>query len=88
MFDDAFCVIVYRNSCRENTEKAVEKTQKKKKKEKSWVEGLKAEFKKVIWPDRKKAVKQTIAVILASVFVGVFIAILDTVIQFGLGFIL
>ena len=58
------------------------------KEKKSRFKTLKAEFKKVIWPDRKKAVKQTIAVILASIFVGVFIAILDTVIQFGLGFIL
>mgnify|MGYP005784102271 FL=1 len=66
----------------ENTSEAAVKEKK------TGLKTLKAEFKKVIWRDGKKAVKQTIAVILASVFVGVFIAILDTVIQFGLGFIL
>ncbi len=67
---------------RENTSEAVSKGKK------SRFKNLKAEFKKVIWPDRKKAVKQTFAVIGASVFLGLFIAILDTVIDFGLGFIL
>lgn len=66
----------------ENTSEAVSKEKK------SRFKNLKAEFKKIIWPDRKKAVKQTFAVIGASVFLGLFIAILDTVIDFGLGFIL
>ena len=66
----------------ENTSEAVSKEKK------SRFKNLKAEFKKIIWPDRKKAVKQTFAVIGASVFLGLFIAILDTVSDFGLGFIL
>ena len=66
----------------ENTSEAVSKEKK------SRFKNLKAEFKKIIWPDRKKAVKQTFAVIGASVFLGLLIAILDTVIDFGLGFIL
>ena len=70
----------------ENTSEAVSKEASKEKKNR--VKNLKAEFKKIIWPDRKKAVKQTFAVIGASVFLGLFIAILDTVINFGLGFIL
>ncbi len=65
-----------------------ENTSEAAKEKKSRFRILKAEFKKIIWPDRKKAVKQTVAVILASICVGVFIAILDTVLQFGLGFIL
>ena len=39
----------------ENAEKAVEKTQKKKKKEKRWVDGLKAEFKKIIWRIKRQS---------------------------------
>lgn len=34
-----------------------EKAEKSSKK--SWFDGLKAEFKKIIWPDRKSLVKQT-----------------------------
>ncbi len=71
----------------ENTEKAVEKTQKKKKKEKSWVEGLKAEFKKIIWPDRKTIGKQTTAVVIVSVVLGVMIAVMDMIIQYGIDFL-
>lgn len=49
---------------------------------------LKAEFKKVIWPDRKTALKQTGAVVAVSVFLGVLIGIMDAIIKFGLNFIL
>lgn len=49
---------------------------------------LKAEFKKVIWPDKKTALKQTGAVVAVSVFLGVLIGIMDAIIKFGLNFIL
>ena len=29
----------------------------------SWFDGVKAEFKKIIWPEQKSVVRQTIAVI-------------------------
>ena len=38
-----------------------------KPKKKSWFKGLKAEFKKIIWPDKKTLAKQTVAVIVCSV---------------------
>ena len=63
------------------TEK-VEKTPKA-----SWFKGLKAEFKKVIWPDRKSVVRQTIAVVSVSVVVGLIIALMDWVIQYGVDFL-
>lgn len=59
-----------------------EKTQKK-----SWFKGLKAEFKKIVWPDKKSLVKQTAAVVAVSIFLGVIIAIMDTFIQYGLDFL-
>lgn len=54
---------------------------------KSWFEGLKAEFKKIIWPDKKSLGKQTVAVAAISVVLGVIIALLDTIIQYGVEFL-
>ena len=61
------------------SETTVEKKQKK-----SWFKGLKAEFKKIIWPDRKTLGKQIVAVIVCSLILGGIIAIIDALIQFGL----
>ena len=58
-----------------------------KKQKKSWFKGLKAEFKKVIWPDKKTLAKQTVAVTVFSIIVGAIIAIVDALIQFGIDFI-
>ena len=69
----------------ENTEKAVQKTQKTQKK--SWFEGMKAEFKKIIWPDKKTLGKQTAAVVTASVVRGAIIAVMDFIIQYGIDFL-
>ena len=45
--------------------------------------GLKIEFKKITWPDKESTFKQSVAVVAISVVVGVIIAILDYVIQYG-----
>ena len=58
------------------------------KKKRSLFKSLKAEFKKVIWPDKKSFTRQTIAVILTSVFLGALIALLDLVIKFGINFVI
>ena len=55
---------------------------------KDFIKGLKAEFKKIIWPDKKTLTKQTIAVVAWSVVLGVVIAVLDLVIKFGLNIII
>lgn len=49
--------------------------------------GVKAEFKKISWPDRQSTLKQSIAVVIISVVVGVIIAVLDYVIQYGVNFL-
>lgn len=49
--------------------------------------GVKAEFKKIIWPDRKATVKQSVAVVAISVAVGVIIAVLDLVVKYGVSFL-
>ena len=59
-----------------------EKTEKGSKME-SWMNGLKAEFKKIIWPDQKTLVTQTGAVVAVSIVLGVMIALLDFIFQYG-----
>lgn len=54
----------------------------------SWFSGMKTEFKKISWPDRKSVMKQTVAVISVSVVVGLIIALMDWVIQYGVDFLL
>ena len=62
-----------------------EKTEKAKKT--SWVKGLKAEFKKIIWPDKKTLAKQTVAVTVCSVILGAVIAVVDVVVKYGIDFL-
>ena len=54
---------------------------------KSWFKGLKAEFKKIIWPNKQSLVKQTAAVIAVSVVLGLVIALMDFIIQYGVDFL-
>ncbi|ROR31801.1 preprotein translocase subunit SecE [Mobilisporobacter senegalensis] len=55
---------------------------------KSWFKGLKSEFKKIAWPDRESLTKQTVAVIAVSVALGIIIAIIDYIVQFGVKFLI
>ena len=50
---------------------------------KSWFKGLKAEYKKIIWPDRLTLAKQTAAVVSVSVALGAIIALIDFLVQNG-----
>ena len=50
-------------------------------------EGVKAEFKKVIWPDKMEIVKQTITVSVVSIVLGLLIALIDTIVQYGVNFL-
>ena len=62
-------------------------TVKTKKQKKSWFKGLKAEFKKIVWPDQKSLTKETAAVVIVSVVVGVIISVVDLIVRFGIEFI-
>ena len=66
-----------------NTDVKLDKTKDKTKK-KSFFKGLKAEFSKIIWPGRQSVAKETTAVIIVSVILGVIIKLLDMIIPFGL----
>ena len=54
----------------------------------SWFSGLKAEFAKIIWPDKQSLVRQTTAVVAVSVVLGLIIALLDYIIQYGVDFLI
>ena len=53
----------------------------------SWFAGLKAEFKKIIWPTKESLARQTTAVVIVSVVLGLIITLLDTIIQYGVNFL-
>lgn len=61
-----------------NTEKAPKK---------DWYKGLKLEFNKIIWPDQKSLVKQTTAVVAISIILGLIISLFDTIIKYGVDFL-
>ena len=63
----------------ENTKKAPKK---------SYWKGLKAEYKKIIWPDKETVAKQTGAVVAVAIALGLIIAALDTIIVTGLHFVI
>ena len=81
----------------QNTPKKAEKTAKEEKagkKDKTAkakggrIQALKAEFNRIIWPDKDTVVKETTAVVIVTVILGAIIALLDFVIKTGLDKIL
>ena len=57
------------------------------KKGKDWFKGLKAEFHKISWTSREDVTKQTIAVVVVSVILGLLIAVIDFLLQSGINFL-
>ena len=64
-----------------------DKAPKKEQKMKVFFKGVKAEFKKISWPDKNKLLKQSVAVVCISVVLGLLISVLDTIIQYGVNFL-
>ena len=54
----------------------------------SFVSGLEAEFKKIVFPTRPTVIKQSIATIAISVLIGMLITGLDIAMKWGLGLVL
>ena len=50
----------------------------------SFFKGLKAEFRKIIWPSKKDIVKETAVVTVTSVILGLIIVIVDMIINLGI----
>ena len=53
-------------------------------KKKSRLQGLKAEFRRIIWPDKETITKETTAVVVSTVILAIIIALLDLLIKTGL----
>lgn len=53
----------------------------------SWFSGLSSEFQKIIWPEKKSLIRQTTAVVVVSVVLGLVIALMDFLIQYGVDFL-
>ncbi|HJA93246.1 MAG TPA: preprotein translocase subunit SecE [Candidatus Eisenbergiella merdipullorum] len=47
-------------------------------------QGVKAEFKKITWPDKELLLKQSVAVVAISIVLGAIIAVLDLVLQYAI----
>ena len=60
------------------------KTKAKKSGISSFMDGVKAEFNKIIWPSREDIIKQTSAVVVISFIVGALIAVFD----YGFGYLI
>ena len=71
---------------KEASVKKADKSAKDKsaKKKSGFFRSLKAEFKKIVWPDKETTVKETTAVVVVTVILGAIIALLDFVIKTGL----
>ncbi|MCI8763969.1 MAG: preprotein translocase subunit SecE [Lachnospiraceae bacterium] len=54
----------------------------------SFIKGLKAEFRKIVWPDQETVAKQSATVVVVTVLLGTVIALLDFAIKKGLDIIL
>ena len=53
-----------------------------------FIKGLKAEFNKIIWPDKDSLRKQSVVVMIVTVLMGITIAVLDLIIKYGLNIII
>ena len=54
---------------------------------KNWFKGLKAEFNKINWASKDDVTKQTVAVVVISVVLGIVIALIDFILQSGINFL-
>lgn len=53
----------------------------------SFFTGVKVEFHKIIWPAKKTLGKQAVAVVAVSVVLGLIITFIDTILQYGINFL-
>lgn len=65
-----------------------ENVKKDKAPKRSKFKELKAEFKKIIWPDKESLAKQSVAVLSLAIVLGAVIALFDFVLQSGMKLII
>lgn len=47
---------------------------------------VKTEFKKIVWPSREDVTKETFVVVVATIVIGLLIAVIDWLINHGINF--
>ena len=52
-----------------------------------FLKDVKAELKKVTWPTKNQAVKNTVVVLIFLIIIGLFVFLIDWLFQLGVGFI-
>ena len=57
--------------------KEVEKSKEKSTLKRSWFQELKAEFRKIVWPDKNSLIKESVAVIIIAIIVGCIVSLVD-----------
>lgn len=71
-----------------NTEKTVKKdSQSLGAKISAWWKGLKSEYSKIVWENTESVTKQTTAVVVITIILGIIIAIVDWLLKNGIDFI-
>ncbi|MCR4686187.1 MAG: preprotein translocase subunit SecE [Lachnospiraceae bacterium] len=60
---------------------------KEKAKKPGFFRGVRREFKKITWPSKNDAFKQTVVVSIITVVTGVLIGLIDLLVKYGLSFI-
>ncbi len=69
-----------------------DEVKKESKKEKNrigaFIDSVKKEYKKIVWPTRDRLTKETIAVVVSSVILGIIIAGLDFLFRSGFSMII
>ena len=59
-------------------------SEKKKENKPGFFKTVSVEFKKIVWPSKESVLKQSIAVTLVALVVGVVIVVVDFLLQYGL----
>ncbi len=54
---------------------------------KHWFKGLQSEFNKISWPDREQLQRETVTVTVVAVVLGIVVATLDMILQYGINFL-
>lgn len=60
------------------------KNEEKSALKRSWFQELKAEFHKIIWPDKNSLIKESVAVIVIAVVIGCIVALVNRGLMEGL----
>lgn len=60
------------------------KNEEKSALKRSWFQDLKAEFHKIVWPDKDTLIKEAVAVIILAVIIGIIVGLVDRGLIYGL----